>query len=438
MYVFPYKVFSFDTIEVGEDRSTIRFNYSFDDELVFTETITLPSGLHISQELEESQSFQKALQLYHFLAGTSYYKAYPTGEYHAESTISHELAGLLNNIYSQGLGEFMYVNQLEPESLVRFQGDDVADIAPTGATLSNLPLVLIGGGKDSLVTIAALQESDKDFYTFRVNRHNLVDQQVDTLDIVNSYTAGRQLDEKISKPNSLPGALNGHVPVTAILSALATITALVGGHSAIIVSNEASADIPNVQYKGLAVNHQYSKSFQFEQQLADYIHHEIADSLQYFSLLRPYTELKIAELFTKHMLDKVSGKWSSSNHNFKIGEKSNILWDIDYSAKGLAVYGLLAPFVGRVRLAQELGFENPFDEQYLSVWRQLSGKQDIKPFECVADIDEMRHALYIMQQSGEYPEIAEWDWLLAKYDYKAERPHRIPDEYQSVLQQLQD
>ena len=66
------------------------------------------------------------------------------------------------------------------------------------------------------------------------------------------------------------------------------------------MSNEHSASTPNLVRGALEINHQYSKSFEFEAALQKYIHTYISPDLEYFSLLRPLTEVAIAKRFAQH------------------------------------------------------------------------------------------------------------------------------------------
>ena len=55
--------------------------------------------------------------------------------------------------------------------------------------------------------------------------------------------AGREIDPQLLRSREL-GFLNGHVPVTGILSAIAVMAAVLDGRDAVVMSNEWSASIP--------------------------------------------------------------------------------------------------------------------------------------------------------------------------------------------------
>ena len=75
--------------------------------------------------------------------------------------------------------------------------------------------------------------------------------------------AEREIDPQLLRSAEL-GFLNGHVPVTGILSAVAVLAAVLTDRDTVVMSNEWSASIPTLQYQGHPVNHQYSKSAEFE------------------------------------------------------------------------------------------------------------------------------------------------------------------------------
>ena len=75
--------------------------------------------------------------------------------------------------------------------------------------------------------------------------------------------AEREIDPQLLRSREL-GFLNGHVPVTGIISAIAVLAATLDGRDAVVIANEWSASIPTLEVDGVPVNHQYSKSGTFE------------------------------------------------------------------------------------------------------------------------------------------------------------------------------
>jgi hypothetical protein len=63
----------------------------------------------------------------------------------------------------------------------------------------------------------------------------------------------------------------------------------------IVLSNEGSANEPTVI--GTNINHQYSKTYEFECDFYQYTKKYFNIDIKYFSLLRPIKEIQIAYLF---------------------------------------------------------------------------------------------------------------------------------------------
>jgi hypothetical protein len=411
------------------DSNRVIFRYSFDETVHFEEILEWPLGT----ELSKSQAFIEAANAYHILAGTSYYKAYFAAQIEVKNiSLDKFKANFFNTFYKQGLGEYLYTNNLNPDELASFDSSTDDDFGDGVSSLNgHKPLVMIGGGKDSLTTVNLLESAGVDFETFRVNPTDWVSDQLEIIGAP-ARTIKRTIDSELIKANK-QGALNGHVPVTAIVSMAAVLQAIVSKNSAVVVSAEASASIPNTEYQGMEINHQFSKSLEAEKLISQYINQYIADDLEYFSLIRPWSELKVAEYFAKNVLAKYQKKWSSSNLNFKRGANSEeATWD-DSSPKSLAIFGMLSAFMDREELLTELGF-NGYRLENEDTWHELLGVKGIKPFECVADSDEMRQALMMAQSSNNWPEMTDFEIPEPIFaDYQKNREHNIPEEFVSVL-----
>jgi hypothetical protein len=424
-YSSPYQQFLFVGWEQSENQ--IIFRWSFDGELNFHEILEWPEGT----ELPNSKAFNNAAELYLLLAGASYYKCFPAKELVYEGINSNQ-AEFIESAYKMGLGEYLYVNQLNPDVIGKFV--DVSDSAEPNPEVLDLAnaLVLVGGGKDSLVSTDLLKKAGKNFTSFRVNSKEWVDGQLEKIGAPVS-TIKRTLDPNLMQLMG-QGALNGHVPVTAILSAAAIMDAIRLGLADVITSNEASANIPNTEYCGMEINHQFSKSLELETAFANYVHEFISPSLNYFSLLRPWTEMKIVEYFVENLFDEYSGMWSSSNHNFRLGaDTSKAEWDPNFSEKTLSIFGMFAAFVEPEKLIKEMGGDYFESAEYAKIWDELVGNIGIKPLECVADIEEMKLAVSMALENG-WVNAGKIEVGAPEYDYKTNREHRIPEAYERIVQ----
>src|SRR5438874_758950 len=83
--------------------------------------------------------------------------------------------------------------------------------------------------------------------------------------------------------------------ISAILACVGVIVAILSGYRDIVVSNESSASEPNLHYQGLPINHQYSKSLEFEKDFQDYLANQFNGGPRYYSFLRPFSEVRIGE-----------------------------------------------------------------------------------------------------------------------------------------------
>ncbi len=129
------------------------------------------------------------------------------------------------------------------------------------------PLVPVGGGKDSVVTIEALKRAGMRPMLFSVNKFDPIDRCIEVSGL-DSVRVTRTIDRRLIEVNGM-GAYNGHVPVTAINSVIGLIVADANGLGPVVLSNERSSNIGNVSWLGHDVNHQWSKSIHYETLLRD-------------------------------------------------------------------------------------------------------------------------------------------------------------------------
>src|SRR6185437_3675139 len=242
---------------------------------------------------------EAAARLVFLLAGVSYYKtaAPPVVDLGEVATTAAERQ-FLRAFYVEGLGEFAHRNGLDLSGLTVVGPDlDHRDPAPyqpvTGVDGGRRPLVPFGGGIDSVVTVEAVRARHPGSSLFVASRAG---DRFDAIEAAAAVTglpvvrAEREIDPLVLRSAEL-GFLNGHVPVTGVLSAVAVMAAVLGGHDAVVMSNERSASEPTMVVDGRAVNHQWSKSWAFESGFADLLARSLKGGPDYFSLLRPCSEL---------------------------------------------------------------------------------------------------------------------------------------------------
>jgi hypothetical protein len=209
----------------------------------------------------------------------------------------------------------------------------------------------------------------------------------------------RRLDPEMIMLGTQPGYYNGHVPSTAINSMIASLCCLLYGYDRIVLSNERSASEGNTEWDGREVNHQYSKSIAFEDRIAGVLSDATAGALGYFSLLRPYSEAKIAKLFARST--KFDDVFSSCNRNFKYDGHTGPLW-CGECPKCHFVFLILAPEMKKDRLIGIFGknlLANPAHEHS---FRELTGLAGQKPWECVGEILEAAACLWELTNRPEW------------------------------------
>jgi hypothetical protein len=309
-------------------------------------------------------------------------------------------------VYTKGLGEFFYRNKIHFKGLVKFPYIQRDPSTPLRCAQDDKAraLVGIGGGKDSIVAyelLKKLQIPVTGYILETQKRYNLIDKVVEVMNI-GTIRVQRLIDPQLFDANNLPGAYNGHIPITAIYSFTALLCAILYGYNYIVLATERSANIGNVEWDGEMVNHQWSKSEEFERLFQQYVKTFITSDVEYFSLLRPLYEIKIVELFSHY--PQYFSVFSSCNRNFKVQKESGLhgtLW-CGECPKCAFMFALLAAFISKEKLVTIFGKNLFADEQLISVYKELLGIAGFKPFECVGTPEETKVAFWMAMQKGEY------------------------------------
>jgi len=370
-----------------------RLVYAFDDGPELTETITVP-GAPFELDAARANAVESALRLLHLVAGISYYKAaVPPGIRIDAYALDADAAALLTEIYENGLGEFAYRNGLSLRGKIRFPHASTATPAAGRIGLSQHALVAIGGGKDSLVSIEALRAAGVEQTVTWIGSSPLIAACAARTGLV-TLNITRQLAPALFEYNR-QGAYNGHIPVTAINSAILVLAALLRGFDQVVFSNERSASygseiLDEHGHVVAEVNHQWSKGWAFENAFGAHVQRRVAADLHYYSLLRPLSELAVARQFAR--TDRYDAHFSSCNRNFHIlGDRPANRW-CGQCPKCHFVFLALAPFMPKPRLMGIFG-RNLLDDATLAPgFDALIEYRDHKPFECVGEGREARAA----------------------------------------------
>ena len=387
-----------------------RLAYAFDDGPELVETISIPGAPFVLDDARVG-AVEQALRLLHLIGGVSYYKAAVPPEICIDGyAIDADTAAFLEEVYVNGLGEFAYRNGLTLRGRIRFP----VATAPAGPAVEAPPLdlgdqalVAIGGGKDSLVSIEALREAGVAQRVTWVGGSQLIRACAERTGLP-MLNIDRQLAPQLFELNR-QGAWNGHIPVTAINSAILVLAAVLTDANQVVFSNERSASYGSQimldDGSGTGeVNHQWSKSWAFEHDFALHVRRHVAADLHYYSLLRPLSELAVARQFAK--TDRYDAHFSSCNRNFHLlGERPANRW-CGVCPKCHFVFLALAPFMPKPRLVGIFGRNLLDDLAQVPGYDALLEYQDHKPFECVGEGRESRAAMAALAARPEWREDA--------------------------------
>ena len=375
------------TIDVTEDTLEIHYFFEIEGLSEFEPVFTLPiqAGDH---SWKDTKLFKDAVFSLGMVELISYWKI--TGAPNVVVECGHlddEQIHWWKKLYFHGLGEYFYINHipLDSEGFMNLSSNGKENIGTDYTVEPKGNLIPVGGGKDSFVTLDLLQDYKEDNCAFIINP---------VISAVNSaHAAGyeegkdllialRSLDPRMLAFNK-EGYLNGHTPFSAMVAFASYMTAVVYGRKYITLSNESSANESTI--KGSTVNHQYSKSYEFEEDFYWYCHRYLDDSIRYFSLLRPLSELQIAGLFS--CLKPYHSVFRSCN----VGSKKGI-W-CGHCAKCLFVCIMMSAYLPEEEVVQIFGRNMLDDPEMTNLFEQLTGITDDKPFECVGTRDEVNVAI---------------------------------------------
>lgn len=368
--------------------------------LDLTERVTLPAPA--GDEGLRTPS-RRLLRLLALAAAPSYYKTCVPATISVPGGLSATERRFLTEVIAHGLGEFAFRNDvpqaLHPGVEAPELPEDEAETASTPADPTR-PLVAVGGGKDSIVTIESLRAMGVTPTLFSVNSYAPIEATAAAADLP-LVVARRTLDPVLFELNAA-GALNGHVPVTAVNSVIGLLTAERLGLDAVVFSNEASSSFGNVTWQGIEVNHQWSKGLGFERLLVEASQ---GCGVRYFSFLRPLTELAIMRRFGQ--LRAYHSVFTSCNRAFHLDPAKRRLW-CGECPKCHFVFLCLSPFVPRADLEAVFGGRDLFADpaQREGFLELLNADGRMKPFECVGEPDECRAALTLTSRSPEWADHA--------------------------------
>jgi hypothetical protein len=410
--------------------------YAFDTGQRFEERIVFPVGAR-QLAAQESDALDRVFRMLLLACGVSYYKAYAPPRIICKAfPVDKMTAAFFTDFYVKGLAEFAYRNGIDLASQLQFAADPVDPPSAIRITLPRRTCVPVGGGKDSIVTIECLRQAGEPMVLFSLGTAAPIEATIaqSTLPAIH---VTRRLDPALFDLNAA-GALNGHVPITGILSMIVLACAIICGFDTIAMSNEHSASAPNITSGGLDVNHQWSKSFGFEQSLQRHVAQHVVYGIAYFSFLRPLSEIAIARRFARH--PAYLPIFRSCNAAFRQApEQRAIGWCCD-CPKCRFVYLALAPFVAKPRLVATFGRDLLNDAAQVEGFAELCGLDRFKPFECVGEIEESAATMRHLATMADWREDAVVRALSSRVPatdfaslFAPRGPHAVPDRFMAML-----
>ena len=392
---FCYKKYSYDIIG---DNLEIYFDFSIQPGISFRPSVVIKnisrSRLHsIKKEMMDNLVFHLGL-----IEILSYWKCTCCRTIKIEAgKLAKEQIKWWKDLIIKGMGQFFYENKIDwrKPNFVKIECQSTNDeIELYREKLKNRILVPVGGGKDSPVTIEILKKAKKQIGCFSLNPTPAAKQIIKIAGCRKPIFVERKIDSKLLELNQ-KGFLNGHTPFSAYLAFLSVLVAIIFDYKYIAFSNERSSNEGNLKYLGTIINHQYSKSFEFEEKFRHYTQKYLTPSVEYFSFLRPLYEIQIAKLFSQY--PKYFRAFLSCNEAFKTysGTKKPISKWCGNCPKCLFVFAVLYPFLDRIRIRKIFG-RNLFRKvNLIPLMRQLIGESKFKPFECVGTKKENLVAFYL-------------------------------------------
>lgn len=377
----------------------IELRYSLDDDVRLTETLHLPATSHTLQAT--SSELDRALFTLHLIGGISYFKTCVPKTIEVRSgLLAPPQAQFWSTVYEKGLSEFFYRNRaVIPYTPGMIQFPSQEGLRPPPLRKHQWPartLIPVGGGKDSIVTI---ERTTGDVTLLRMAGSPIID-EIAAIAGKPLIVIQRQLSPLLFELNQ-QGALNGHIPITAYVSVLSIVIALLYGFTRILMSNEKSADEGNIYLDALEVNHQWSKSREFEEAFSAYLALWVTKDVTYGSALRDLTELEIVREFSRY--SQYFHAFTSCNKNWRQNPQPRRAASEQHPSPGAAiwcgqcpkcafVFALLAASLPRDTVLSIVGKDCFADEELWPLYQELLGLSGHKPFECVGTPAETRQA----------------------------------------------
>lgn len=337
-----------------------------------------------------------------------------------------ESADFFESWFRAGLAELRYVNGIPLDEPIEFVIDRPQTPQPADSGSEHV-LLCNGGGKDSAVAAEALHHAGAPFTWLSLGPTRAMEN-------VRAISGAPGIHIRHGLGCAALRAerrLKGHLPFIPIVAAVGALVAHLQGFGHIAVANEYSANFGNFDQDGVTVNHQYSKSLEFENLFRRYLARNLA-KISYFSVLQPFYELQVARSFAHFPQYFQAFKSCNTGHR-------QDRWCRN-CPKCAFLYLILSAYVDQAEVLRIFGGDPWEKRRVLETIRALvTGSH--KPFSCIGTFDEARVAAKLALDNpsrlAARPEVAgplrEWlgDNDIARataevFEAHGPRPHNIP------------
>ncbi|MDD2934969.1 MAG: hypothetical protein PHX25_00665, partial [Candidatus Pacebacteria bacterium] len=384
-----YKEFIFHGFNIDKNNNKIVFYYSFDDKIYFNPEIRV----NLSKVKNTSKIASTVFNL-GMAELPSFYKAYcPPKITIKAGHLNKDQIKFWKNLYEKGLGEFFYKNKIDFRNLIKIKVDSKAPKFRNNDKITGEKILLpIGGGKDSIVSAEMLREKGFDFTWFAIEPNQATKNVIKKSKNNKKIFLRRDIQKNFKKIIEInkQGAYNGHVPISSVYAFSAILVAQIHNFKYIILSNERSANTGNLRYLGKEINHQYSKSLEFEKSVNKYIEKYISKDIYYFSFLRNIYDIQVMEKFSHY--HQYFSEFLSCNPGLKTNK-----W-CGKCAKCAFVFAGLSAFEDPKTVEKNFKKNLFNDKNLLPLFKELVGQKNNKPFDCVGTVEESLLALNMAKQ----------------------------------------
>jgi len=434
-----YNTFIYEKYEIEDHQNYIKITYFFEIPGLskFNPSLEIPK----KKDKKITAFLQKLVFHIGLVELISYWKCCcPKNVYIKCGYLNEDQKKWFKKLYFLGLGEFFYTNNIDSqlESFmnisIQYPEENIYEEIFAGKG----SMIAIGGGKDSCVSLD-LTKNLENRVGFIINPKPIMLECAKTagLNEKEILQIKRTISPQLIELNN-SGFLNGHTPFSAMLAFVSYLTAYLNNKEYIILSNESSANESNVQ--GTKINHQYSKSYEFENDFNEYVQKYLCKKIKYFSLLRPLNEYQIGMLFSKipeyHQIFKSCNKGSKEIPWVWCGN----------CAKCLFVFSLLSPYLYSEKLIAIFKTDLFEKKELKNTFLDLLGFGKNKPFDCVGTYEEVNYAIsktilklnkenkklpYLLEfYKQNYPLIQDKELLETQYNEE----HSLPKEFEQILE----